>query len=121
MQRRRRICGSHGANSPGVGKNGRSDTEADDVGERVKFFSEEACSAHCARDASIERVEEDGEADGAGGVVEVGHFAVECGENRIVTAQKIGDGENAGEDVDATAEAVFAKRISRPFFVTDRI
>ena len=49
------------------------------------------------------------------------HFAVECGENRVVTAQKIGHGENTGEDVDAAAEAVFAKRISRPFFVADRI
>src|SRR5579862_5135830 len=121
VQRRRRICGSHGADSPGVAENGRSDTEADDVGERIKFFSEVAVGAHRARDASIERVEEDGETDGAGGVVEVGHFTIECGENGIVTAQKIGDGENTGEDVDAAAEAVFAKRISRPFFVADRI
>ena len=72
VQHRRRICGSHGANSPGVGENGRSDTEADDVGKRVKFLSEVAVGAHRARDASIERIEEDSEADGAGGVVEVG-------------------------------------------------
>ena len=121
VQRRQRIRGSHGANSPGVGENGGRDTEADDVGEGVKFLSEVAIGAHRARDASIERIEKDGEADGAGGVVEVRHFAVECGENRVVTAQKIGDGENAGENVDAAAEAVFAKRISRPFFVADRI
>jgi len=96
-------------------------TIAYDVGERIKFFSEVAVGAHRARDASIERIEEDGETDGAGSVVEVSHFAVECGENCVVTAQKIGNGENAGKDVDAAAEAVFAKRISRPFFVTDRI
>ncbi len=41
--------------------------------------------------------------------------AVERGENRVVTAQQIGDGENTGKDVDTAAEPVFAKRILAAF------
>ncbi len=57
--------------APEISEQRGSDAESDDVGERVEFAAELAFGVGHARDAAVERVEGDGEADGDGGVIEV--------------------------------------------------
>ena len=109
------------ADAPRVGKEGRRNAKADDVGERVELFSEFAVGAHGAGHASIERIEKDGDANGARGVVKIRRPAVESRENGIVAAKQVSYRKHAGEDVDAAAEAVIAEKSPGFFFVADRI
>ena len=59
------------AKSPSVSKHGRSDAEADDVRERIELHAKFGVGAGHARDAAVEGVEKNGEANGAGSMVEI--------------------------------------------------
>ena len=74
-----------------VGKDGRSKTEADGVGEGVEFFAEGGGDAEEAGREAVEEVEDHGREDGKGGS---GQLAVEGKE----------DGNGAGSGVEAGDE-----------------
>ena len=59
------------AEAPDVGQHAGRDAEGDDVGEGVELTAEVAGGVGDAGDAAVQRVEEDGKADGQGGEVEV--------------------------------------------------
>ena len=86
-----------GAESPGEGEDAGGDAEGDDVGEGIELAAEVAFGVGEAGDAAIEGVERDGEADGDGGVIEM--MRREGG-----AFEALGDGEEAGRDVDRGEE-----------------
>ena len=57
--------------APGEGQQAGSDTKGNYVSQRIEFLAELAGGFGHARDAAIDRVEGDGEADGQGGIVEM--------------------------------------------------
>ena len=63
--------GCQRADAPGVGQKRGSHAEAHDVRERIELLSKLAVGAHGARDAPVQRIENNGDADGASGVVEI--------------------------------------------------
>ncbi len=86
VQRRRRISGGHRADAPRVSEHSGCDTETHHVGKRVELLAEFAIRAHRARHAAIQRIEQNREANCTRGVIEIGYFAVERRQNRIVAA-----------------------------------
>ncbi len=121
VKRLGRLGGGHGAHAPNIGEERRGDSEADNVGERIKLLAEFAGGAHGAGDAAVEGIEQNGDTDGARGVVEIRRRAFQGGENGVITAEEIRDGENSGKDVNAAAMPLIAKRAARLVFVADRV
>ena len=120
------ICSGSGsscqrADAPRIGEKRGRHAEADDVGERVELFAEFAIGAHGARHASVQRIENDGDADGARGVVKIRGPAFESGQNGVIAAKQVCYGKDTREDIDAAAQAVIAEKSPRFFFVADRI
>ena len=75
----------------------------------IELFAELAVGAHGARDAPVERIEHDREADGDRRVVEIGDTAVESREDRVIAAEKVRDREHAGQEIDAAAKSMIAE------------
>ena len=99
------------AESPHPGEHGGGHAEGDDVGQRVQLAAEVAGGAGHARDAPVEHVEDDGEADGAGGKVEVPglrHRALHGLGDRKVAEGHVGGGEQRRQQVHAAAQALAA-------------
>src|ERR1700678_33481 len=84
--------GGKGLKSPGVSEEAGSDSEGNDIGQRIKLLAKFAGGFGHARDAAIERVKRDGEADGQGGPVEMPRLLHR-------TLQTLSDGVVAGSDV----------------------
>src|SRR5215470_18758407 len=61
----------HAANAPGKSQYGRRNTEAYYVGERVELHSKLGVGAGHAGDAAVERIKNNGDADGLGSMVEI--------------------------------------------------
>src|ERR1700693_3985331 len=57
--------------APGEGQEARSDAKGDHVGQRIELLAEVAGGFGHARNAPIQSVKRDGEADGQGGIVEM--------------------------------------------------
>ena len=77
------------------------DAEADHVRQRVELLAEFGVGSGGAGDEAVEGVEHDGEADGAGGIVEVRDAALEGRQHGVEAAQEVAHGEQAGQHVDA--------------------
>ena len=81
--------GQH-AEAPDIGKHAGRDAEGDDVGERVELLAEVAGGVGHAGDAAVDAIEEDGEADGERGAVEVrrvGRGALDALRNGVVAGR----------------------------------
>jgi hypothetical protein len=57
--------------APGEGQDAGGDTKGNDVGQRIQFLAKLAGRLGHARDAAIQGVKRDGEADRQGGVIEM--------------------------------------------------
>src|SRR5260370_27106503 len=66
-----RVLPRQAAHAPGVGHERRGDTEANDVGEGVELHTELGSGAGHAGDATVEGIEENGEADGFSRAIEL--------------------------------------------------
>ncbi len=94
--------------APGEGQQAGSDTEGNYVGQRIEFFAEIAGGFGHPRNAAIDRVKGDGEADGHGGVVEMLrllHRSLQALHNGKVAGGDIARGEERGNDIHASAQA----------------
>ena len=90
-----------GFESPRERQDRRRDPERDDVGERVELQAELAFRAGQPRDAAVEHVEHEGEADeGRRGLELAAHRVDDAG----VAAEHVAHREQAGQQVDAAAE-----------------
>ena len=78
--------------TPGKGQDAGRDAKGDHVCQRIEFLAEVAGGFGHARDAAIEGVKGDGEADGQGGVVEMARLL-----HRALQALR--NGEVAGCDI----------------------
>src|SRR5215472_11677346 len=92
------------ADAPGKGENGRRYAKADDVGQRVELHAEFGVGAGHAGDATVERVENDGDSDGLGGVVEVLGSSHQRSDHRVVSAKQIRGSHHRGKKEDAAAQ-----------------
>ena len=80
--------------APGVGQNGGSDAEGDDVGERIHFAAEIADGVRHAGDAAVQPVQHHGGADRLGR-----HFEVRIGaELSAGREQRAFDGAKNGDE-----------------------
>jgi len=93
------------ADSPGKRENGGRDAKANDVGERVELHAEFGVGAGHAGDATVERIENDSDADGFGRVVEVLGSAHQGSDDGVVSAKKIRGSHHCGKQEDAAAES----------------
>jgi hypothetical protein len=85
--------------APGIGQKRRGNAEAHHIGERIEFLAELAIRAESARNASIEGIEQNREANGARRVVEIRDAAFEGGQDGVIAAEKISDGKGAGQEI----------------------
>src|SRR5260221_4421552 len=94
------------AHAPGVGHERRGDAEADDVGEGVELHAEFGGSAGHAGDAAVERIEEDGEADGFGVAIEFIRAATEGGTTAVEPQEKFATWEVLDSETKTTHTSV---------------
>jgi hypothetical protein len=95
--------------APHKGENGRRDAEADHVCQRIEFAAELAGGVGHAGDAAIESVEDEGEADGLGGNIEIGgslagvrredQRALDGAQNAEIAKEDVGGGEERRQRV----------------------
>src|SRR5579864_1586092 len=105
-------AGGQAAEAPHPRQNGRCHTKGDDIGKRIELAPEVAGGMRHACDASIEAVEEYGDPDGFGGVIEVpgiGRRSLHGLQNGEVTRCDVARGEERGQQIDAFAEAPAAR------------
>jgi hypothetical protein len=76
----------HAAVAPGVSENGRGDAKTYDIGQRIELHAEFRVGAGHARDAPVQRVEQNGNTDGFCGVIEILAAAHERGDRSVVAA-----------------------------------
>src|SRR5258705_3801440 len=65
------VLAGQAAHAPGVGHESRCDAETDYVGEGIELHAKFRARASHARDAAVERIEQDGKTYGFGGAVEL--------------------------------------------------
>ena len=90
-----------GWQSPRERQNRRRDAERDHVGQRVELDAEVARRAGQPRDAAVEHVEHDGEADERRGRLELAAHRVD---DARVAAEHVAQREQAGQQVDTAPE-----------------
>src|SRR5713101_4845005 len=74
----------------------RPSSESKAIGFAILFDS---------RDAAVQRIEENGEADGFGGAVKLLVAAHQRGYHGVVAAQELGHGKHAGQEKNAAAQS----------------
>ena len=87
---------------PGVGQDRRRDTERDRVGQRVELHAEFTRGAREPRDAAVEHVEHDRDADVRRSALEV---AAQRVDDARVAAEHVAHGEETGQQGDAAPQA----------------
>ena len=86
---------------PEIGQNCRSQAEGDDIRQRIDLPAELAAGVGHAGDPSVQSIEDHGKADRNGGQVEL---TLEGAGNRVKSAEDGPDGEQGGQDVNATSK-----------------
>ncbi len=92
------------AKAPVPGQYRRSDAKCDHVRQRVQFATEGAGRVGEARDAAVEKIEDDGDANRLCSLIEVpriGGRTLNGLRNRVVTSRNVSGGEYGRQDVQA--------------------
>ena len=95
------------------GQNRRSNAKSDHVGQRVQFASKRAGGVGQPRDAAVEEVEHDGNADGLGRLVEVPRIACRALNglrNGVIAGCNVDRREHGRQEIQALA---FRARLAR--------
>src|SRR5579862_559427 len=95
---------SDAAHAPGKCQSGWSDSKTDHVGQRIELLAEFAARARGTGHKTVEGIEQDRQADGLGGVIQIRAAALERGHHGIKAAQHVGHGHGTGQKIDAAAE-----------------
>ena len=75
------------------------------VGERIELHAKFGVGAGHARESAIERIENDGDADGLCGVIEIFGCPHQCGDDRVISAEKVGGGHQRRNEKNSATES----------------
>src|SRR5262249_26778141 len=95
--------------APRVRKKCRSDSKAHDIRQGIELLAELPVRSGCPGDPAIERVEQKGDADSPGRIVEVPNPTLECSQNCVISAQQVADRKKARQQINAAPQAVIAR------------
>src|SRR4029077_17938434 len=85
---------SDATNSPRVGEDSGRDAKADECGTRMELRAKFGVAAGEARNAAIQRIKNDGDADSFGSVIEIFGRAEHGRHNSVVAAKQVRRGHH---------------------------